>query len=586
MRLFAACLAIAALTSCIPATSEAKLRVEKADKPESFCQGCKSMVSFINRFNSSLMRDAHRDVLNRFCEFFYPATNDFQLGPCPMYVEGVFNVLSRIDPVNYCDDLGACGPTTSQGGFISNELTGSDALVCNVCTDVVKQVKEQIEDPKFIDQVHHTVDTFCEYLTVIDADKECRAALESYIDRSLEFIRQTKPKDLCRSLQFCSVKPPVMFDSATESQNSKKLPSLADFNNFGIETSVQVGDKQVKSLVSSDISGTRSPNCVFCKMFVKEMFKFLKDNRTEESIRNALDNGCELIYRDKESRAHCEDLVKAYTKELLELLVDETNPEVICVLLDQCTYQTMPPTTTTMTTTKIVPAKSLARNEQRISMSQIISLLDPSIQVDSMRSCIECKLFIKYLQETLEKPSSQEEVKNWLLTNLCDNIDEKSVSEKCEQFVNQESAVFFKAVIESLNPKKSCVMLGACSARIRSNYLAKLKMQLQMMDSNDQSTQAATTTSSSAVQPIYRAGLCDQCVEIVTKVDDYLSTHPIDHDIAVLKDKVCGTIQDDNLRGECVMIIQTFGQEIIQAISEMDNPRQLCQKIALCSTSV
>lgn len=533
----------------------------------------------MTRFNSTTRRQENKELFGRFCETYYPVSTDFRHGPCPIFVEGLFAILDRIDPAYYCDEVGACGPNqrpTLSGD--NNVIAGSDAPFCTICADVVEQAKRQLDDPKVIDDVHRKVDAFCEYLTVIDADKQCRAALDSYIDQAVDFVKNLNSKDFCRSLQLCSA------STSTKKQQPKiLLPTLADFNNFGLETSVQVGGKEVKSVDETITNtGSKSPNCLFCKTFIKEMFKFLKENRTEANIRDALDRGCALIYHDKEKLDHCEDLVGAYTKELLELLADETNPEMICVLLEQCTYQTMKPS---RVPSKSFLGQSLRRmgsskdNDSPVTISQLISMLDPTVQLNSMRTCVECKLFFKYLQEQLEEKTSQEEIKNWLLNNLCASLGDQNLADSCAKLINQESAVFFKAVVESLDPKKSCQQLGACSSRVRTDYLIQLQKQMATLQ-DLMPTGLLVKQPSAMPKPI-----CDQCVQIVTSIDDYLSTHPIDHDISVLKDKVCNTIQDDNLRGECIMIIQTFGQEIIQAISNMDNPRQLCQKISLCSAS-
>lgn len=589
MRLHSILLVAIVAASCASASSTAKLRLIDEQEtllrqPGSFCQGCRSIVSFMSRFNSSTKRTENRELLSRFCEIYYPASTDFKDGPYPIFVESLLDMLTIIDPVNYCDKIGACGSLPSRDNSFQDRviLANDGGLVCNFCTDIVKQFKQRLDDPSFIDDIHHKVEAFCEYLTVIDADKQCRAALESYIDQALDFIKQMKPRDLCRSLQMCPTVSARPTNSERRRKEQKKvLPTLVDFNDFGIETSVQLGGQQVKSLDDTLVSnsGINSPNCLFCKTFVKEIFKFIKDNRTEDNIRDALDHGCELIYHDKDKRVHCEDLVRAYTRELLELLADETNPEVICVLLGQCTFQTMLPTKST--------ASLKPTNNKRVSIGELISMLDPTIEVNSMRTCVECKLFLKYLQQTIQEPASQEEMKDWLLKNLCANLGDQGLVDTCTKFINQESAVFFQAIVQSLDPEKSCQQLGACSAQIRNEYLIRLQRQIgTLRDSTSYNELVKLPPAIVSVEPTTAGPLCQQCVQIVTKIDDYLSTHPIDHDISVLKDKVCNTIQDDNLRGECVMIIQTFGQEIIQAISNMDNPRQLCHKIALCSSAM
>lgn len=508
------------------------------------------MVTFASSFNSSDSRDDYKELFKNYCEIYYPVSTDFQQGPCPMFVELLFYSINKVDPIYHCDDIGACTPTS----LLTNDIEiKGDGPFCQVCEQLVTQLRDQLQDERYISLIKKQVKQLCEYLRVVGKEDDCDQLFDKYIDQAILFIKNINPQSYCRSIQLCTPKP--QFKAALES----KLPSLANFKDFGIETNVEINGKSVKNLNQQKLE---SPKCMFCKRFVKEMFKFLKENRTEISVRDGLDKICQLIYRPGPRFDQCEHLVATYSRELLEILVDETDPEVICMILEQCTREK-------------IETFELQKPEP-ISMSQFISLLDPQIEVGSFRSCVECKLFIKFLQGQLEDPETQEDMKAWLLNNLCSNLETSELKKSCSDFVKDKSPAFFDAIVKQLDPTTACIDLGSCRKRAKNIMLVDF---LKVFENADSIRQLIA----SPIAARYTGQVCDQCVDIVTKIDEYLSSHSIDHDVSILIDQVCNKLPNESVKQECVMLVKTFGQEIVQLITTADSPRQLCSKLSLCS---
>lgn len=527
-----------------------------------------------------------------------------------MFVESLFYVVDRIDPIHHCDQIGACGPSTYQILPSSNKRIESidnsinsaklEGIVCNVCEQVVVQVRTQLEDPRVVAYIRKRTNDFCEYLKVVDQEDLCKQTIGKYIDDAIDFIQHLDPLKYCRSIQMCNRN-----ESSIQKSTSLNLPKLGDFINIGIESkssiepavkeeydgvieegmrvpelpvsevTYQDEDEQVALYQSESHSG-----CRLCKTFVKEFVKFIPQNKTEHSVKKALDDICKVIYKRGPRQDRCKEFVDAYTRQLVELLIDETSPEMICILLEQCAYENTP--------VKIIRAPILEEtNPDEIaapSMSEFISSLDPSIKKDSLRTCVECKLFINYLRNAVEDPTSEDKIKDYLKTSLCARIEDARLNSECKALINQYSKTIFKAITEELDPQRACVDLGACKHRKLSSTLIGNEEDESRLPSSLSFQITKELEPKPSTSPVHTKDgvFCDQCVNIVTQIDEYLSAHPIDHDVSTLIDQVCNKLPNEMAKEECTVLVKTFGQDIAQAVTDMQNPRQLCTKISMC----
>ena len=64
----------------------------------------------------------------------------------------------------------------------------------------------------------------------------------------------------------------------------------------------------------------------------------LEDNRTEESIKTALEGVCQRL--PKSVISDCVRLVDAYSKEIIEMLLADLKPDEVCVALKMCNPKT------------------------------------------------------------------------------------------------------------------------------------------------------------------------------------------------------------------------------------------------------
>lgn len=77
------------------------------------------------------------------------------------------------------------------------------------------------------------------------------------------------------------------------------------------------------------------PNaCALCEFVITMLDRKLKDNRTEESIKQALETVC--LRLPKNVQKDCGRLVDAYSEEIVEMLLTELKPDEVCAALKLC----------------------------------------------------------------------------------------------------------------------------------------------------------------------------------------------------------------------------------------------------------
>lgn len=418
--------------------------------------------------------------------------------------------MERIDPVNHCDHIGACGkPSLTRSNYnkIDTDITarGEEGL-CSVCEQMVQQAKDSLTDPESINQIKRKLENLCEFLKVIDQNKQCEQQVDNYLDMALEFVKQIKPRDYCAAIHLC-VPAVNIYDYR---------PQLADFNRFGIETSVDIKPKT--KLVTQMAKG--SPNCILCKTVVKELFKVLRNNKTEANIRNELDKVCNVIFHHHPDKAEeCSQMVEAYSRQLLEFLIDETDPDMICILIDQCVPKSKP------------------------SLGNLISILRPD-QSSSIETCLECKMFVKYLRDKMDKPQTKETVKNYLLTQLCDKLGDENMKKTCSDVVDTYADEIFDVIVNDLDPQKACVIMDAC----KSAKPGQLERVI--------TTELFRTIEDRNLSPLIDVETNRVCKEIVDQISSYLSkeVYGQDVDVGLLMSKACNQVSKLN-RSQCKELV-------------------------------
>lgn len=491
---------------------------------------------------------------------YYPPSTDFQQGVCPWFVNGIFELMDRIDPVYHCDQIGACRFPIEPVEFRPDpELTErSQDGICSTCEQMVQQAVNALESPDAIDDIRSKLASLCEFLKIVGQQNECQRQVDKYLQQLVDFIHNIDPRAYCQSIHLCGQNG---LSVATVKRRPER-PLLADFSRFGIETNVKIDGKVVKSFEKS----RPTPNCILCKTIVKEVVRVIKDNRTEANIENGLDKVCNLIFRNKAKQEECEQLVEAYSKEIIEILTQEADPNMVCILLEQCTYKSSQPNPVDRSD-EVLPKDD--SDYEKPSLGEFMTKLDSSLEVGSLQTCLECKMFIKYIREQIDKPHTEESIKKYLLEELCENLEDAELKKSCRNLVNNYADIFFKAVIEELNPQRACEQLDACKKIVEPPKEA-IVLPLDALASS----LFQKPPKIEALKPN-----CGICREIVNYTDRYIALNPFARD---LDDLIVGVCEDVSDRDTCTNIMNRLGLNIYYAVRTMDDHQKICTDLEYC----
>lgn len=251
--------------------------------------------------------------------------------------------------------------------------------------------------------------------------------MDKNIDDWFDYIRNNMdPKQVCQRVGFCL--------QATQ----PALPKLEEFVNIfpaGLEVSSDEEDIipftaiQRTAVAVERVSIT--PECIMCEQVTKMLVKKLKDNRTRVAIIKELDQVCDRIM-PKERQPECESLVNQYTEEMINLLLAETNPKVICKMLGVCTSTLNNP-----------------EEEEETSSG------------DEGMFCGSCLLAREWISLQISGNQSQEALES-ALNQVCYSVLKRVHAEDCRQFVSQRINHISYLLRTESDPKVFCTKLELC----------------------------------------------------------------------------------------------------------------------------
>ncbi|KAI5639894.1 saposin-like type b, region 1 domain-containing protein [Phthorimaea operculella] len=179
--------------------------------------------------------------------------------------------------------------------FLQVPTAGANKFTCTFCQSFLHYLQVELSDTDNEEKVKEEVEKACDRLPQ-SMDSECRQFVTEYGPAVIALlVQQIDPSSVCPALRLCP---------------------------------------QTQEVRRVDINAEKS-NCPLCLFAVEQLESMLKNNHTEESIRDALDSLCGHLA--PKLRTQCVDFVDQYSTQLVEMLVANMNAQEICVYLKLCT---------------------------------------------------------------------------------------------------------------------------------------------------------------------------------------------------------------------------------------------------------
>ncbi|KAM6184842.1 prosaposin [Rhynchocyon petersi] len=301
-----------------------------------------------------------------------------------------------------------------QEGAQSTSQPKANGDVCQDCMQMVTDVQTAVRtNSSFVEVFVDHVKEECDRLGPGISDM-CKNYINQYSEIAVQMLMHMQPKEICGLAGFC--------DQVKEMPMQTLIPAKV------VEENVVPALELVEPVKKDMVPTKTEVYCEVCEYVMKELVKYLDNNRTETQIIHGLEKVCAKL--PSSMSEECKELVDTYGSSILSLLMEEASPELVCSMLHLCSTQGLPAITVHMT-----------------------ELKDGGF-------CEVCKKLVSYMDHNLEKNSTKQEILS-ALEKGCSFLPDP-YEKQCDQFVTEYEPVLIEVLVEVMDPSFVCLKVGAC----------------------------------------------------------------------------------------------------------------------------
>merc|ERR1711972_358393 len=295
----------------------------------------------------------------------------------------------------------------------ATKLTASSSQ-CEICQFAATELFSILEDPYDQRMVKNALESICYRLPNV-VDRRCEQFVEGYTAKILDLIASgLGPDQLCLALNICS-------------ETKEVAPPMVEV------VTVRVGGPKVGGAY-----------CTLCEVVVTSLDSSIQDKTNEAQIKQALDVLCYGL--SAPVHKECIKLIDQYTDELVDMIVKEYPPNVICNELGLCVDHEI--------ASNAIPPVSF-------ETIQVAAPLDNSV------SCEMCEFAISVIDERLDDEATIDQIEREVQF-VCSYLP-GTIGDKCEELVDKYGEKLIDALVkEEMDPKKVCSQLLPSCATSKS----------------------------------------------------------------------------------------------------------------------
>ncbi|EGI61549.1 PREDICTED: proactivator polypeptide-like [Acromyrmex echinatior] len=390
----------------------------------------------------------------------------------------------------------------------SESVNGKKA--CTFCEYLLHYIQDAITNPVTEEKMKEVLGKICTKIPSF-IEGECEQFVNTYGDAVVAIlVQEIDPSQVCPMLHIC--------------------PS---------EALLDIWEKIPKEFIITEEKD--KPGCALCLLAVQQIYNAIENNRTEANIKAELDKLCNHLPRNLVDE--CTDFVKAYSDELIEMILTDLSPQEVCEYLRLCVSIKDPG-----------PKHNyIAEQDGEILTNEIpeypLHIIQPTNSL-SDTECVICEFVMKYIDKEIGNKEARDKIEK-VVHGVCNHLP-KTVAKECNDFVNNYADTVIKILSEDVSPKEACSVLGLCT-------ISMIKIQESITE-------------------------CALCRAIISQIDKLLGDSKVDAEIEEIVKKVCKYLPTDK-QDMCNKMVNIYGPSIINMLKDNINSEQMCSKMALCSSS-
>lgn len=390
---------------------------------------------------------------------------------------------------------------------------GGNKQICEFCEYFLHYVQTEMAAEKSVEKLKSVVEKACDRLPKT-INTQCKDFVDAYGNAFIAIlVQEVDPSVVCPKLGFCP------------SQDTSRI--------------VVVGSDSSEEKVDD------KPGCPLCLLAVTQLENIVKDNKTEESVKAALESLCSHL--PKSLIGECDNFVEVYSKQLVDTLVADFSPQEVCVYINLC---------------------SANKSSEEPVVGDVFTNEIPQYENEKLQKtvkddpqCVICEFAMARIDAMLKDKPSEEQIKA-VVHRICDHLP-TSVRPQCNKFVDQYADLVISLLAQELDPKEICTELKLCHANgYYSDRVALSVLQQQTRKNVEQ---------------------CALCEGIVQALDTYLRDPTVQEEVDELLAKACQVLPSRQYV-KCKDFIKVYGPSIQNIIAQFPGASHLiCSKIGICS---
>lgn len=300
----------------------------------------------------------------------------------------------------------------------SNPRNRGDSILCNICTDIVTQIEQLLEDKQVEEEILEYILQYCQKLPS-PYSSLCGAYIEQGISLVISYIEQgLESLDICVKLSLC------------ETTKAKKIRA----------------EPQAKPIrTRSSIPNDGFISCTICKEALSFVKRQLEKEKVQEHITILVTGLCDHI--PIEYQEQCKSLATDYIPLALKLIYNELNADELCTNFGLCATQA-----------KLRPVRrpNPLRQEKYVPVTPIA--LPPNYV--KATGCDMCNKIMAYIKNLLADEKLEDEITQ-RITKLCTAFADP-YSSVCQTLVEEYLPIIIVWVQGEISAADICEKTGLC----------------------------------------------------------------------------------------------------------------------------
>ncbi|GAB6030848.1 hypothetical protein CHUAL_007684 [Chamberlinius hualienensis] len=424
------------------------------------------------------------------------------------------------------------------------KLPADNNEICETCKKMVAEARDELQSNQTQDLIKQVLEGTCNiYFPIKVIANECIKIVDEFIPEFIEILSsRMDPQTVCSVAWLC---------------NSNKVQDL-------IRDVELVGGVKSKTSQFAEGFSSVSDSCEDCKTFATDAIAKVK-SMGEPEFGRRLKDFCSQLHGALSSL--CKMAVESKTHEIYEYVTTEMKPQEVCALAAMCVDGLDPVEKKPNTKKPVIAVKAVKSND------------------------VECELCIQLttrLRDLVVANSSKEEVRQVLL-NICSHL--KLYKDQCTSYVKDYFDEIYNFIVDEMNPKLICSILGLCSNRFVGNdekaahdreHPNKISGIIVKYPFSKKYS-AASTIPSAVNCKVHNVGSvqCALCEFALHQIQSMLGDNRTEAAIEDALKRVCDLLPP-TLGEQCANFIQQYGPAIFALLAQELDPSIICTELQLC----